>query len=145
MQNTAFRSDSVSRPSPTPQMMGAEGRRPLIKRGALTATFDPLEICWNGQRVPLSPLEAAIMARLIKRERSPWSDLREMLAESNARPDTCEVLVFRIRRKFAGMGASNPIETIRGWGLRLHVERDARGSCSLWIGATEVMDWTASL
>lgn len=145
MHGTAPRSDIASRPPAAPPMTGAEGRRPLIKRGALTATFDPLEICWNGSRIPLSPLEAAIMARLIKRERAPWSDLRGLLAESNARPDTCEVLVFRIRRKFAAMGASNPIETIRGWGLRLHVERDTRGSRSLWIGATEVMDWTAGL
>ncbi|MDB5705253.1 MAG: hypothetical protein JWN66_2369 [Sphingomonas bacterium] len=143
MHGTAPRSAIASRPAAPPRMPGAEGRRPLIKRGALTATFDPLEICWNGQRVPLSPLEAAILARLIKRERATWADLRQLLIDNDARPDTCEVLIFRIRRKFAAMGASNPLDTIRGWGLRLRVERDARGSRSLWIGATEVMDWTA--
>ncbi|MES1973816.1 MAG: winged helix-turn-helix domain-containing protein [Pseudomonadota bacterium] len=142
MHGTASRHDPDSRAA-TARMAHPQGRRPLIKRGALTATFDPLEICWNGQRVPLSPLEAEILAHLIKRERAAWSDLRQLLIDHAARPDTCEVLVFRIRRKFAALGATNPIETLRGWGLRLRVERDARGSRSLWIGATEVMDWSA--
>jgi DNA-binding response OmpR family regulator len=117
-----------------------EPRRPLIKRGALTATFDPIEICWNARRVPLSPMEAVIVAQLIKRERTRWEDIRQVMVDHGGSADTCEVLVYRIRRKFVALGASNPIETVRGWGLRLHVERDARGSRSLWIGATEVMD-----
>ncbi len=128
---------------PSSPSAAEESRRPLIKRGALTATFDPIEICWNGRRVPLSPMEAVIVAHLIKRERARWADIRQVLVDHGAGGDTCEVLVFRIRRKFAALGASDPIDTIRGWGLRLRVERDARGSRSLWIGATEVMDWNA--
>ncbi|WEJ98378.1 MAG: hypothetical protein P0Y59_15665 [Candidatus Sphingomonas phytovorans] len=139
MHGTAPRSD-VGSHAPVTSIPDEEGRRPLIKRGSLTATFDPVEVCWNGRPVPLSPLEAAIVVKLIKRGRATWSDLRNLLVENNAQPDTCEVLVFRIRRKFAAMGANKPIETIRGWGLRLRVEHDARGSSSLWIGATEVMD-----
>ncbi|QNQ08198.1 hypothetical protein [Sphingomonas alpina] len=126
----------------SPPSAGEERRRPLIKRGALTATFDPTEICWNGRRVPLSPMEAVIVAHLIKRERTRWEEIRQVLVDHGAGGDTCEVLVYRIRRKFVALGANNPIDTIRGWGLRLQVERDARGSRSLWIGATEVMDWS---
>jgi DNA-binding winged helix-turn-helix (wHTH) protein len=47
------------------------------------------------------------------------------------------VLIHRIRRKFAETGAADPIETLRGWGIRFRTEADRQGSHALWIGATE--------
>jgi len=127
---------TVTSYSPAP----AEKRRPLVKRGALVTTFDPPQFLWNGKRVPLSPLEADIMALLVVRGRASWEELGRLFERRSARISSLEVLVYRIRRKFAAIGASDPIDTIRGWGLRIQVDTDTQGSRTLWIGASEFMN-----
>jgi DNA-binding response OmpR family regulator len=111
--------------------------RPLVKRGAITMTVDPLEFHWNAARVPLSPIEAAMLAALLRRTRLCWDDINAVLAEGGCCIDSRDVLIHRIRRKFADVGAADPIETVRGWGLRFRTEPDTLGSSAFWIGATE--------
>ncbi|HWK36737.1 winged helix-turn-helix domain-containing protein [Sphingomonas sp.] len=114
-----------------------EAPRPIVKRGALTMTVEPVEICWNGRRVPLSPIEATLLGALIRRSRMRWEDAHDLLADHGSCPESRDVLIHRIRRKFAMIGARDPIETLRGWGIRFRAERDIYGSTAFWIGARE--------
>ena len=111
--------------------------RPLVKRGAVTMTFDPLEFRWNGERVALSPIEATLLAALLRRSRLRWHDANAVLSEHGCCAESRDVLIHRIRRKFAAIGARDPIETLRGWGIRFRTECDTDGSTAFWIGATE--------
>ena len=115
-------------------------RRPMIRRGAVTITFDPIDVRWNGIRVALSPLEGQLFALVARRGRVPWAEIDTVLDARHARTNTREVLLFRLRRKFADIGAGDPLETVRGWGLRFRVEPDTRGSRTLWIGVSEAED-----
>lgn len=112
-------------------------RRPILKRGAVTITLDPTEVLWNGARVPLSPIEATLLTALARRSRLRWHDVHALLTDSGGCADSRDVLIHRIRRKFARIGARDPIETLRGWGLRFRAERDADGSTTFWIGVRE--------
>ena len=112
-------------------------RRPLVKRGAVTMTVDPLEFRWNDTRVALSPVEAALLGALMRRSRLRWDATNAVLAENGCCTESRDVLIHRIRRKFAEVGAADPIETVRGWGLRFRTEADRDGSTAFWIGATE--------
>lgn len=113
------------------------GRRPIIKRGAVTISFDPVDASWNGIRVSLSPLEAEVLALVARRGRAPWADIEQVLRRCGASAESRDVLVYRLRRKFADIGAADPLETVRGWGLRFRAEQDSRGSRTVWIGASE--------
>ena len=115
-------------------------RRPMIRRGAVTITFDPIDVRWNGVRVALSPLEGQLFALVARRGRVPWAEIDSVLDARHARTNTREVLLFRLRRKFTDIGAGDPLETVRGWGLRFRVEPDTRGSRTLWIGVSEAED-----
>ena len=95
-----------------------DGPVAIARRGALTLMGDPVEILRHGVPMGLSPTEAALLAGV------------------GANAACLSVNIVRIRRKFAAAGAPDPIEVLRGWGLRLRVEPDARGSTSLWIGGS---------
>ncbi len=127
-----MRADSKAEAKTTPI-----ARRPLLKRGAVSATLDPTEARWNGERVPLSPLEATLLVTLLRRSRLRWDEVVTVLASHGGGADSRDVLIHRIRRKFAEMGAGDPIETLRGWGLRFRTEPDHHGSQALWIGASD--------
>ncbi|MES2338872.1 MAG: helix-turn-helix domain-containing protein [Pseudomonadota bacterium] len=109
----------------------------MIKRGAVTMTCDPLEFHWNAHRVALSPVESALLAALLRRSRLRRDEVDAVLAEADCCPDSRDVLIHRIRRKFAEVGGGDPIETVRGWGIRYRTEADCDGSTAFWIGATE--------
>lgn len=127
-----------SGPAPEPLAAPADTeRRPMLRRGAVTITYDPIDVRWNGIRVALSPLEGQLFALVARRGRVPWDEIDRVLDARHARTNTREVLVFRLRRKFADIGAGDPLETVRGWGLRFRVEPDTRGSRTLWIGVSE--------
>ena len=112
-------------------------RRPLVKRGAVTLTFTPLLVHWNGIRVALSPVEAELLATVIRRSRMHWDDVNALLSTLGCCIESRDVMIHRIRRKFAAVGGCDPIETVRGWGVRFRVERDRDGSTAFWIGANE--------
>lgn len=112
-------------------------RRPLVKRGAVTMTLDPIEFRWNGERIALSRVEATLLATLMRRSRLSWDVTAAVLADAGSCPDSRDVLIHRIRRKFADLGAADPIETVRGWGIRFRTEADRNGSTAFWIGASE--------
>lgn len=115
-------------------------RRPLITRGAVTLTFDPIEITWNGIPVALSPLEAHVFALVAQRGRAPWADVGRTLIACGAQVSSRDVLVFRLRRKFLDIGAADPLRTIRGWGLKFCVEPSITGSRTTWIGRSEPVE-----
>ena len=114
----------------------------MIHRGAVTITFDPIDVRWNGIRVALSPLEGQLFALVARRGRVPWAEIDRALDVQAAQTNSREVLVFRLRRKFADIGAGDPLETVRGWGLRFRTEPDMRGSRTLWIGVSEADEGT---
>jgi len=117
----------------------------MLWRGALALTTEPPEIFRHGRSLDLSPAETALMALLIRRGRAAHRDIAGALAHAGASIASLDVITYRIRRKFAGAGASDPIEARRRWGLVLRVEPDVRGSTALWIGTRpDVPDSTAS-
>jgi DNA-binding response OmpR family regulator len=103
------------------------------RRGALATTAEPAGILRHGVAIPVSPTEAAMLGLLVRRGRAAYADIAATLRGLGYGSDSIEVHVYRIRRRFAAAGAPDPIETVRGWGLRLRVEPDVRGSTSLWI------------
>lgn len=115
------------------QCSGAR-RRPVIKRGALTATFDPLCIHWNDRAIPLSPTEAALLALVMRRGRLCWAEVNEALGPS---APARAVMLHRIRTKVEAIGGADPVETVRNWGLRLRIEADHAQSRTTWIGIDE--------
>lgn len=115
-------------------------RRPLIVRGAITVTFDPIEITWNGIRVALSPLEAHVFALVARRGRVSWADVNQALIACGAGVRSRDVLTCRLRHKFLDIGAADPLQTIRGWGLKFRVEPGITGSRTIWIGCSEPVE-----
>lgn len=109
-------------------------RRPVIKRGALTATFEPLHIYWNNRAIPLSPTEAALLALVMRRGRLCWAEVNQALGPS---APARAVLLHRIRAKVEAIGGADPVETVRNWGLRLRIEADHAQSRTTWIGIDE--------
>lgn len=75
------------------------------------------------------------MSLLMRRGRATWASIDDVLRNGEPSATVRDVLVHRIRRKFRDIGGDNPIETVRGWGLKLHVEPDANRSGGLLIGA----------
>lgn len=106
----------------------------MLWRGALAVTTEPPEILRHGSAIALSPAETAVMALLVRRGRASHREIGQALIEAGASPASLDVLTYRIRRKFAAIGAGDPIESRRNWGLVLRVEPDACGSTALWIG-----------
>jgi DNA-binding response OmpR family regulator len=112
--------------------------RTVVKRGAVTMSVEPTEFFWNDARIALSPVESALLSALMRRSRLRWTDANAVLVEHGGSTRSRDVLIHRIRRKFAEIGAADPIETLRGWGIRFRTEPDRDGSSAFWIGATEV-------
>jgi len=95
--------------------------RVSLSCGALTVLYDPLEFFVGEQQVFLSPLEGAILELLMRHGRASSKALIETFEREGASANTLDVHVYRIRRKFTGAGHFDPIETVRGWGLKLRV------------------------
>jgi DNA-binding response OmpR family regulator len=95
------------------------GRRVRLRAGLLSVMYDPLEIYAGAQKVAVSPLEAAILELLIRQGRASAEALHDLFAQEGGSIRTLDVLVHRIRRKFLDAGLFDPIETVRGWGLKL--------------------------
>ena len=95
--------------------------RVSLSCGALTVLYDPLEFFVGEQQIGLSPLEGAILDLLVQHGRASAKALVETFEREGARATTLDVHVYRIRRKFRGAGHFDPIETVRGWGLKLRV------------------------
>ena len=95
--------------------------RVSISCGALTVFYDPLEFFVGEQQICLSPLEGAILELLVRHGRASAKALVETFEREGARANTLDVHVYRIRRKFTAAGHFDPIETVRGWGLKLRV------------------------
>ena len=106
----------------------------IARRGALAVTAHSVEILRHGIPIGLSPTEVALLGLLIRRGRANLEELVATLRAAGSNPAGLNINVHRIRRKFAAAGAPDPVDTVRGWGLKLRVEPDIHGSTSLWIG-----------
>ncbi len=106
----------------------------IARRGALAVTAHSVEILRHGIPIGLSPTEGALLGLLIRRGRASHEELVATMRGAGSKPAGLNINVHRIRRKFAAAGAPDPLERLRGWGLRLRVEPDISGSTSLWIG-----------
>lgn len=77
----------------------------------------------RGRELDLTCREFEIMRRLV--EHPGWVFSSEQLssedAEADYSPESVSVLVSRLRRKIAGAGMPDAIETVRGFGYRLRV------------------------
>jgi DNA-binding response OmpR family regulator len=93
--------------------------RVSVQSGFLTMIYDPLEFYAGSRQIPLSPLEGAILELLMRQGRASSKALEELFEREGASFKTLDVHVYRIRRKFQRAGAFDPIETVRGWGLKL--------------------------
>ena len=112
----------------------AERDRALFWRGALAVATDPTEILWHGIPLALSPVQVALLALLIREGRATQGEIERAFAVAGARMTSLDVITYRIRRKFAAVGAADPLQRRRGWGIILRVEPDIHGSTCLWIG-----------
>jgi hypothetical protein len=112
----------------------AERDRALCWRGALAVATDPAEITRHGIVVALSPVEMVLLGLLIRQGRAAHAEIERAFEAAGACAATLDVIAHRIRRKFSAMGALDPIERRRGWGMILRVEPDMHGSTGLWIG-----------
>jgi len=74
----------------------------------------------------LSPTEAMLMTLLIRHGGRCHAEIEHAFRAAGVTPASLDVIVHRIRRKFAAVGASNPIETRRNWGVILCEEPEAR-------------------
>ena len=106
----------------------------MIKRGAVTIAFDPLEVRWRGKYVPLSPVEAHIFACVARRGRATFDSLDMALEEVGAQPATRSLVLLHIRQKFERVGAGSPFERLAGAGVRLVIEPDEHASATTVIG-----------
>jgi len=95
--------------------------RVSLSCGNLTMLYDPLEFYVDDRQIQLSPLEGAILELLMRQGRASSKALIETFEREGASANTLDVHVYRIRRKFTGAGLFDPIETVRGWGLKLRV------------------------
>jgi DNA-binding response OmpR family regulator len=118
-----------------PSQLEEEQDRLLICRGPLSLATDPLEFWFRDRPVPLSPSEGALLALLMRRGRASWQAIDDQLYGGKESTATREVMVYRIRRKFKAVGADNPIETVRGWGLKLQIGGQHGHPSGLLIGA----------
>lgn len=91
----------------------------------------------RGQEVPLTSREFDIVMMLA--EHPGWVFSASQLAgeseEGDYSPESVSVLVSRLRQKFATAGASDVVETVRGFGYRLHSSESQDDSPQLHAGA----------
>ncbi len=114
----------------------------MSQSGEITAcglTIRPREhvVVVNGAHLDLTPREFEILACLA--EHPGWVVSAEQLSsaggEDEYSAESVSVLVSRLRHKFARAGARDVIETVRGYGYRLHVAQDD-------VGGEEIGDAT---
>ncbi|HMI18885.1 MAG TPA: helix-turn-helix domain-containing protein [Sphingomonas sp.] len=100
--------------------------RVRVRRGNLVLLYDPLEFYFGSQQIGLSPLEGAILELLITQGRASARMLSELFEKEGGSVKSMDVHVHRIRRKFDSVGADDPIETVRGWGLKFRYAGEMR-------------------
>ena len=94
---------------------------PALRLGPLTYTPSSRELLCDGQHVPLSAREAALIELLMASPEKAVTKSRIVASMSNWEtefsPNSVEIYVMRLRRKLAGCGIQ--IDTVRGVGYRL--------------------------
>lgn len=82
--------------------------------------------CLNGALLPLSPAESGVLACLLAFRDRPVSraTLLSWLPDRKGEPTLADVLVFRLRRKFARACGRELIENVPGVGYRVPSFRD---------------------
>lgn len=90
-----------------------------MRCGALEILYDPLEFYVDQHRIYLSPLEGAILEFVAQRGRASSRAVEELFEREQASIASLNVHLHRLRRKFLEAGFADPIETVRGWGLKM--------------------------
>jgi hypothetical protein len=145
MQPSLYATRAAKTPRPLPQAFAPQ--RPahscphcghagetVIKRGAILIHSDPIEVTWQGLRVPLSPTEAYVFRAIALRGRASNLAIDDALREFGSNPQTRPVVMMRIRRKFMALGSDDPFARLGQHGVRLRIEADAQGSSATLIG-----------
>jgi DNA-binding winged helix-turn-helix (wHTH) protein len=92
-----------------------------IRVGDLEVRPNERAVLVQGHEVPLTPGEFEIVMMLAEHPRWVYSaDQLSSEPEEGHSPESISVLVSRLRQKLAAAGASDAIETVRGFGYRLH-------------------------
>lgn len=139
-QNLARRAAAALREAACPNCGSALTgcvRPTLLKRGAVTLSYDPYEVRWRGRIVPLSPTEAHLFSVLLRRGRASYETLDAALAEVGAKPATRSLVLLHIKRKFERIGAESPFEKIGPGAVRFRTQADENASVSTVIGLAE--------
>lgn len=88
------------------------------------------EVCLNSERIALLPKEYALLRFLFTRRNQVFrrSDLLDLVWGQDEMPTdrTVDDHVYRLRKKLHGWRHLLTIETVRGMGYRLHLERAER-------------------
>ena len=89
--------------------------------------MDELTVSFDGEKISLSPREAALLACLWKNrgvavsKKLLWEALQAVTEDGVATTNTLEVYVCHLRRKLERATALRVITTVRGVGYRLNV------------------------
>ena len=106
----------------------SNAQTPRLSVGRLTLDTLTREVSLDGAALALTPRELAVFEALAARLGRPVSREtvfgRVFAADSDARIESIEIYVHRLRRKIEGSGAQ--ITTLRGLGYALHVRPPAR-------------------
>lgn len=105
----------------------------VLKRGAVTLRYQPIEVHWRGTYIPLTEHEALFFERFMRRGRATWRLMEDWLTDIRWRQGRLAVALFHIRRKFATLGAADPFRKC-GDGLVFQAEADEYGSSQVLIG-----------
>jgi len=93
-----------------------------IRVGDLQVLRHEHAVVAHGQEVPLTSREFKMIETLA--EHPGWVFSAEQLAgdaeAGDYSPESVSVLISRLRQKLASAGAANMVETVRGFGYRLH-------------------------
>ena len=94
-----------------------------VSRGCLAMVYEPTEFYVDGQQVKVSPQGATILELLMREGRASFAALGGAIESAGGSAKGLNVQVHRIRRRFIEAGHFDPIETVRGWGLKLRIPR----------------------
>jgi hypothetical protein len=106
----------------------------VVKRGALTIERETFTVLWRSKPVPLSPTETNVLAWIAARGHASFPSIATLLGDLGLSARTRDVLLHRIRKKFAAIGAPAPFIRCGHAGIRLVVEPDENGSSETVIG-----------
>jgi hypothetical protein len=112
-----------------------EAHQPRIKRGSVEIVRQPLQVKWRGMIVPLSRTETEVFAAIAIEGQLTLAAVDEVICKLGGSPSTRRMVILRIRRKFNGLGALNPLCSAGRSTIRFQVEPDAQDSAMVALAS----------